>query len=291
MSVTVITDSAASLPPSASERLGIGVVPMTLVLGGLVYSDGDLTPDELVGRAAHEAVSTSSPTPGAFLKAVASATDHDEAGGQVLILTVSSAMSSTFEVAHVAAGYVDEAEVRVIDTGTAAGAQGLVVLAAAELAASGATLDDVVLRAEHVASRVRLMASLSSLDYLARSGRVPGAAAWAGRSLGMQAMFEFVTGGVRTRLPARSEQAAVDRMVGALVRSRPRDLPNAVLHAAVLEAQAAGAAERLRALVVGAQPEAEIFEAPFSSVMIAHTGPGLAGLAWWWEAPDSAFAP
>ena len=33
-------------------------------------------------------------------------------------------------------------------------------------------------------------------------------------------------------------------------------------------------------------PEAEIFEAPFSSVMIAHTGPGLVGLAWWWESTD-----
>ena len=290
MSVSVVTDSAASLPLTASERLAIGVVPMTLVLGGLVYSDGDLAPEELVARAAHESVSTSSPTAGAFLKAVASATEHEEAGGQVLILTVSSAMSSTYEVARMAAGYVDDAEVRVIDTGTAAGAQGLVVMAAAELAASGVALDEVALRAERVASRVRLMASLSDLDYLARSGRVPGAAAWAGRSLGMRAMFEFVTGGVRPRLPARGERAALERMVGAMVQSRPGARSGAVLRAAVLKAQAADSAQRLRALVVAAQPDAEIFEAPFSSVMIAHTGPGLVGLAWWWEARDSALA-
>ncbi|MGB7051554.1 MAG: DegV family protein [Acidimicrobiales bacterium] len=290
MSVAVVTDSAASLPLTAAERLGIGVVPMTLVLGGLVYADGDLSPEELISRAATESVSTSSPTPGAFLKAVASATEHEEADGQVLILTVSSAMSSTYEVAHMAAGYVDDAAVSVIDTGTAAGAQGLVVMAAAELAATGAPLDEVAKRAEEVAAQVRLVASLSSLDYLARSGRVPGAAAWAGRSLGMRAMFEFVTGGVRTRLPARSERAALDRMVSAMVQSRPRDPSGAVLHAAVLEAQAAEAAARLRALVTAAQPDGEVFEAPFSSVMIAHTGPGLVGLAWWWEARDRALA-
>jgi DegV family protein with EDD domain len=290
MSVAIVTDSAASLPPTAAERLGIGVVPMTLVLGGLVYADGDPSPEELVARAATESVSTSAPTPGAFLKAVASATEHEEAGGEVLILTVSSAMSSTYEVAHLAAGYVDDAEVWVIDTGTAAGAQGLVVMAAAELAATGAPLDEVARRAERVAAKVRLVASLSSLDYLARSGRVPGAAAWAGRSLGMRAMFEFKTGGVRPRLPARSERAALDRMVGAMVQSRPRDPSGAVLRAAVLEAQAAESAERLQELVVGAEPEAEVFEAPFSSVMIAHTGPGLVGLAWWWEARDRALA-
>jgi fatty acid-binding protein DegV len=63
-----------------------------------------------------------------------------------------------------------------------------------------------------------------------------------------------------------------------------------VLRAAVLQAQAADQAERLLTLVVGAQPDAEIFAAPFSSVMIAHTGPGLVGLAWWWEARDRASA-
>ncbi len=219
-----------------------------------------------------------------------SATEEKGAGAEVLILTVSSAMSSTYEVARTAAGYVDDADVRVIDTGTAAGAQGLVVMAAAELAVSGASLDDVAVRAQQVASRVRLMASLSDLGYLARSGRVPGAAAWAGRSLGMRAMFDFVSGGVRPRLPARSERAALDRMVGAVAQSRPRDVPDAVLHAAALQAQAAGSAQRLRALVVELEPEAEVFEAPFSSVMIAHTGPGLVGLAWWWEARGSASA-
>jgi DegV family protein with EDD domain len=290
MSVSVVTDSAASLPLSASERLGIGVVPMSLVVGGIVHADGDLTPEELVAWAAHEPVHTSAPSPGAFLKAVASATEHEEKDGQVLILTVSSAMSSTFEVARLAVGYLDDVDVRLVDTGTAAGAQGLVVMAAAELAASGASLDEVARRAEWVASRVRLMASLSNLDYLARSGRVPGAAAWAGRSLGMRAMFEFVTGGVRTRLPARTERAALERMVGAMVQSRPGGRPDPVLRAAVLEAQAPNSAQRLRGLVEAAQPGADIFEAPFSSVMIAHTGPGLVGLAWWWEARDSALA-
>ena len=79
-------------------------------------------------------------------------------------------------------------------------------------------------------------------------------------------------------------------MVSAMVQSRPRDRSDTVLHAAVLEAQAAEAAARLRALVVGAEPQAQVCEAPFSSVTIAHTGPGLVGLAWWWEARDRALA-
>jgi DegV family protein with EDD domain len=292
MNVSVVTDSAASLPAGAAERLGIVVVPMTLVLGGIVYADGDLAPSEVVARVGRESVSTSAPSPGDFLKGLAAATEGEESGGQVVALTVSSSMSASYEVAHTAASYVDDAEVRVIDTRTAAGAQGLVVMAAAELARTGASLDAVAAKARQVAGQVRLMAALSSLDHLARSGRVPGAAAWAGRSLGVRAMFEFAAGGVRPRRPARSDRGALDRMVGAMLQARPADpgLEGAVLHAAVLEAQAPESAATLRAMVIEAVPAAVIFEAPFSSVMIAHTGPGLVGLAWWWEARDGGTA-
>jgi DegV family protein with EDD domain len=290
MSVTVVTDSAASLPAGAAEDLGIVVVPMTLVLGGLVYADGDLSPEELVLRSASEPVSTSAPSPGDFLKAIAQSAEHEGAGNEVLVLTVSSSMSATYEVARTAASYVDDVEVRVVDTATAAGAQGLVVMAAAELATSGASLAEVASRAERVAGDVRLMATLRNLDHLARSGRVPQAAAWAGRTIGVQVMFEFSGGKARPRRPARTERGALDRMVGAMVRSRPGRTEGpgapAVLKGAVLQAQAKDSAATLHGLVIDAVPEAEIFEAPFSSVMIAHTGPDLVGLAWWWEELD-----
>jgi DegV family protein with EDD domain len=289
MNVAVVTDSAASLPEGAAERLGIVTVPLTLVLGGLVYADGDLDPDELMARSTHDSVSTSSPSPGEFLKAMATATEHDETKGQVLILTVSSAMSATYEAALTAAAQVDDVEVQVVDTQTAAGAQGLVVVAAAELARTGAPLQAVAQRAERAAAQVRLMASLSNLDHLARSGRVPGVAAKAGRSLGVRAMFEFVAGGAKPRLPVRSERGAFDRMLAALMQSRPAKPGGAVrLRAAVLQAQAAEQATRLKRLVTEAEPDAEVFESSFSSVMIAHTGPGLVGLAWWWEVLDGA---
>ncbi len=296
MSVSVVTDSAASMPPDDAERLGVIVVPMTLVLGGLVFSDGDLSPDEVVARAGGEPVSTSSPSAGEFLKAFATATERDDAGpAQVLVLTVSSAMSSTYEVARTAARYVDDADVDVVDTRTAAGAQGLVALAAAELAATGAPLAQVRARAEQVAREVRLVASLRDLEHLAASGRVPQAAARAGRSLGLWAMFEFRSGGVHPRRPVRSERAALERTVAVMRQSKEHHEGRAAgpghLRAAVLQAQADEPAARLRDLILERLPGSALFEAPFSSVMIAHTGPGLVGAAWCWERDGEPVLP
>jgi hypothetical protein len=59
-----------------------------------------------------------------------------------------------------------------------------------------------------------------------------------------------------------------------------------VLWAAVLEAKRPTPPSGSGPWSPPAQPEAEVFEAPFRSVMIAHTGPDLVGLAWWWEARD-----
>jgi DegV family protein with EDD domain len=282
MSVSIITDSAASLPPEAAERLGIMVVPMTVVLGGMVRRDGSVTPEEVLERAIHYRVTTSSPSAGDFMKAIAIATERVQPTAPVLVLTLSSAMSSTHQAALAAAKNVEDTEIRVIDTGTAAGAQGLVVMAAAELARSGATLDEVAARASDITRGVRLVASVQNLEHLAASGRVPQVAAFAGRFLGQWPMFEFRAGGVRARRPAQSEREALTRMVGSMLESR-RGGAEGSLHAAIMDAHAPEAAGRLRSMVTAAVPTVDLFEAPFSSVMIAHTGPGLVGLAWYWD--------
>ncbi len=273
--VAVVTDSAASLPPGARDELGIGVVPMAVVIDDHVYADPQLTPAELVRRAARVPVSTSAPSPGAYLGTLA-----ELRGRQVLVMTVARGMSASYESAITAAGYTEDGHVAVLDTETAAGGQGLVVMAAARAASAGGNLEQVTAAARHAAGRVHLLAVLDQLDFLVRSGRVPGIAARAGRSLGARAVFELSRGRVRSRRPARGIDNAITHIVESC---RADGQPTGRLHAAVLDAESPRAAEMLMAAVHSLAPDADVYAAPFSSVLVAHTGPGLAGLAWWWE--------
>jgi DegV family protein with EDD domain len=274
VSVSIVTDSAASLPADLAARHGVTVVPLSLTLGGISYRDGDLDLSELLARVA-EGVTTSAPSPGEVAKAVEECLGEDG----VVVLTIAGTMSGTFDAARVGAALV-EGTVRVIDTETAAGAEGLVVLAAAARAASGASLDEVQATAEHVRERVRLVATVDTLDHLVRSGRVPGIAGWAGRSLGLNPLFEFRRGHPKPLRPALSRPAALGRMVGALLNSR---VPGARLHLAALHAGAPELAERLLEQVRAEIEPAAEFVGSFSPVMVVHTGPGLVGLAWWWD--------
>ena len=281
MSVAIVTDSAAALPPDLVSRHGITVVPMWLTVNGESEPEGLRTLEDLVSQTL---VSTSAPTPGDFETAIKDAARiHDG----VVVLTIASTMSATHAAAGVAAQSVG-GPVRVIDTATAGGAEALVVLAAAHAAQAGRSIDEVVGRAEAVIERVRLVATIATLDHLVRSGRVPGIAGWAGRRLGINPLFEFRGGSVRRLRPALSRDAALDRIVDLVRRDRPSGA--ARLHVAGLHALAVDVADALLARVNELASPATEFVGEFGPVMVVHTGPGLAGLAWWWEGSGASEA-
>jgi len=273
--VAIVTDSAAALPPELAARCNVTVVPMWLAVGGVPVREGERPLADLV---AEPDIATSGPAPGEFEEAIRSCGGSDG----VVVLTIAATMSSTFSAAEIAARAVG-GHVRVVDTTTAAGAEGLVVLAAAEASAAGEAIDGVERAARRVMERVRLVAMVPNLDHLVRSGRVPGIAGWAGRRLGIAPLFEFGSGHARPLRPALGAGAALDRIVGTWRRSRPAG--PAKLSVAALHALAPASAERLLAAVrAEVEPEFE-FVSEFGSVMVVHTGPGLAGLAWWWSDP------
>jgi DegV family protein with EDD domain len=272
VSVAIITDSAAALPAELAARSNITVVPMWLTVQGVPEPEGARPLDELV---AQSGVTTSAPTPGEFERAIKECSSADG----VVVLTIASSMSATHQAAIVAAEAVG-GPIRVVDTRAAGGAEALVVLAATEVARQGASLDEVEARARAVIARVRLVASVGTLDHLVRSGRVPGVAGWAGRRLGINPLFEFRAGKVRRLRPALSRDAALDRIVALVHRSRA---DGGRLHVAALHALAPAAAADLLERVSALEHPTTAFIGEFGPVMVVHTGPDLAGLAWWWE--------
>jgi DegV family protein with EDD domain len=256
VTVALVTDSAAALPPELA-RFDISVVDMRIDEG--------------------PPVSTSAPPPGAFDDVIRARLD-DGADG-VLVVTLTSSLSSSYQAATVAArDYAGRA--RVVDSRTAAGGQALVVLAAAEAAARGSSLTDAVTVAENVAGRVRLLGTVPDLTHLVESGRVPAMAGWAGRRFGLHPLFELRDGQVHRMRPARSRDAAVDRLIARVRRSRE---PGADLRVVALHAQASLEADALLDRVKRELAPATALVGEFGPVMLVHTGPGILGLAWWWD--------
>ncbi len=277
--IAVVTDSAACLPEGLLQQYDIHVVPFGLMWGDEVLRDGiDITPAEFYHRlrTSEELPTTSQPSIGDFLRV------YQPLAGKVdgiVSIHIPQALSGTYSGAQAAARMLEDVPVRVVDCGTAVMAQGFVVLAAARAAAAGAGLDEVVRAAKEMVPHVHLLATLDRLDYLARSGRVPGVVAMLGSALHIVPVFTIQQGHITVVARARSKRRAVKSMLdrmAELAHGRPT-------HAAVFHADVPDEAEDLRARVTERFDCVELYVTEFTPVMGSHTGPGVIGVAFYTE--------
>ena len=239
--VAAVTDSVAQVSPQAARELAITVVPMKLVLGDREYRDGiDITPAELYRRMREEKVlpRTSSPSVGDYQRAFARLLR--DGATAVVCLTPSSRLTMAFAAASVAARTV-QAEfpgrrAEVIDTRMAACAQGFVAVQAARAAAQGASLERVVATAHAVRQRVGLVASVDSLEYLVRGGRVSLAAGLLGGLLQVKPLLTIADDGTATCIGRRRTRRALFRFMIEYVAARTDARPG--LQLAVMQADA-----------------------------------------------------
>ncbi|MDR7541541.1 MAG: DegV family protein [Armatimonadota bacterium] len=274
--VLVVTESACSLPLTLCAELGILVVPMWIVRAERSYRDGvDVTLQEVLTWLEHGPPypTSSAPSPADYLSTFEEAVRRD--AGQILVLTVARWLSAAHEHARRAADRFP-VPVEVVDTGTAAAAQGLVVREAARRLQAGWAVGEVVEWVKAAGPRARLVAVVRSLDHLHRSGRVPGIAYLLNRRAGAVPLFAIGGGRIRRAGLAANLAAAVRRMVAEVHRAGSRATR---LHLAVTEAGMPEEAQHLAGALrsEGADP-VPVF--PFTPVMAVNTGPGVLGVAY-----------
>lgn len=281
--VGIVTDSVSCIPPEVVSRLEIEIVPVELVLDGKVYRDGvDITPDEfyVLLEGVKRLPTTSAVSPGSYLQAYRRVA---EKGKDILCITVTSRLSAMYDSAKTAADMAREVlpdrRIEVLDSGTATTGEGFMVMEAARAAAAGQTMEEVKAAARRIQPRVRVYAMLDTLNYLARGGRVPKAAAWATSLLQVKPILEVKDGEVHLFERVRTRQRAEEHMLDAVARQRG----NGPLHAAVMHAHAPREAEELRRALASRFQPVELYVTQFTPVMGVHTGPGVLGLAFYWE--------
>lgn len=279
--VSIVVDSAASLSPEMAKRPRLHVVPMGLSFGATTYLDGsDLSPTDFYRMLKESPVlpTTSAPSPASFLDAFRQAAGESRS---VLCLTVASRFSASFDSAEAAAREAKEAlpdlEVSVLESQSAAGGEGLIALEAWRAATLDAGLNEVRQIAQKLIVQVRLLAFVDTLYYLWKGGRVPRIAHQGASLLRIKPLFELAQGQVRTVARPRTHRRAVRRLI-EMMRQRVGPAP---IHATVMHADAAEAAEDLRQQVEAEFPCQELFISEFTPVMGAHIGPGLLGIAFW----------
>ncbi len=272
--IALVTDSASQIPPALAERFGVRVVPIPVSIDGDEFREGvDLTPEDFWARCSEGVVpdvSTSQPSPGE-IRAVYD--DLVAAGAtEIVSVHVGAEVSGTVNSAGLAAELVD-AEVHVVDSGTASFGVSCCVWEAGAALEAGASAMEAAARAAKLAPHVGTSFILQALDFARQGGRL-------GAHLPDDADGVMVLAGLGTDLNVIGTGRSVDELCDQMVA--PFLAGGVSIRAGVCLADPStlpfteGIEERLGAsdLVV------DMVRYRVGPSIAAHTGPGTAGGFW-----------
>ena len=268
----IVTDSTADLPRDLLDEHSITAVPLTVTIGARSFLDGvEITPDDFYSMAAAspDFPTTSQPSPALFAEAYERLLrDHDE----VLSIHISSRLSGTLASAEQAVAMVASDRVKVVDSELVSMPLGLLVLAAASLAASGAGVAEVISRCEPVRRAATAYFTVASLESLRRGGRIGRASAMIGSVLQVKPVLRLDGGQVTPVERVRTYDRAVARVL-ELTRLAGG---GGQICAIVGHASQPDVAERL---VRELEPVADtLLVQPLGPVVGAHAGAGTVGI-------------
>lgn len=273
MDARIVTDSTCDLPALTVNTHNILVIPLLVTQGDQTHLDGvDLSREEFYAKLpeCRTAPSTAAPGPEVFRRAYEKLAD--EGAKSILSIHISEKLSSTINSAHLAAEHFKRIPVTVLDSGQLSLGLGFIVEKAARMAKLGHCVEDILSSLQKTMKHTYVFASLKTLEYLRRSGRMHFALARLGEILQIKPLLH-INQGNPTAYRARTQTRATERLLEWLQEYAPYERL-AIVHAGVQE-QAEAMRERIKEYL----PDGDIPIVQITPVLGAHLGIGALGFA------------
>lgn len=279
MRYQIITDSACDLNAAMQTQLNVTVVPLVVNFRGEARQDSveDRDVSELYdGMRAGEVPTTSAINPDGWEKAMEAVLAADE---DVLVMTFSSGLSTTYQSAMIAANDLKEKypqrQIRVVDTGCAALGSGLMVWYACKKRDEGLTLEELTAWVENNKLHLCHWFTVDDLVYLKRGGRVSAASAVLGAMLNIKPVLHVDNDGhLISMSKVRGRKASIEALAKQFDALRG-DYKNEMIF--ISQADCMGDAEKLKAMLLQ-RGFANVVISNLGAVIGAHAGPGTLAL-------------
>lgn len=207
MSIKVVIDSASDISKEEAKNLGIEVLPLPVTFGNEVYYDGeDLFPNEFFKKLMNskELPKTSQITPYRFEEKIKEVVNE---GNEVIIITISSKLSNTYNSAALACQNF-EGKAYAVDSLSATIGERLLCMHALKLIKEGKNIKDIVDELNSIKEKITIFALVDTLEYLKKGGRISSATAFAGELLSIKPIISVIDGEVKMIATARGNKKA-----------------------------------------------------------------------------------
>ncbi len=227
MAIRIVTDSTADLSKEDAALNQIEVVPLKLMFQEETYLDGiSLTNDEFYKMLdeCSNLPTTSQPTPNDYIEVFEKA---KEANDDLICITLSSALSGTYQSAMLAKGIVDYDRIFIVDSLQAATSLQLLVLIARQRVNENKKTEEIVAEINELKHKVTLKAILFTLDNLVKGGRLSKTAGFAGSLLSIRPIITVLDGKIEVVTKARGKKASMEALYNEMMKDGEidHDLP------------------------------------------------------------------
>ena len=274
--IALLVDSGTDVPQDVIDTYGIYMVPLQIIYKNRTYTDKiDITPEEVYQRFSEEIPSTSLPDGQTIKKTI----DQIKADGfeKVLIVTISSGLSGTYNVMRLLGEAESEIDVYVLDTKSIGIGAGLQAIRAAELIAADTAWQPFIAQLEKEIKQNKVLFNVATLEYLQKGGRIGLVSSLIGTALKLNpTIFCNEDGVYYTVAKSRGRKRSIDKLVEIVEEfvGNHQDF-----RLAVAQGDAMPEALELKAKLEAKFPNAkEILFGTISPALVVHTGPGLLGM-------------
>lgn len=273
MNIRIVTDSTCDLPADVTSKYNITVIPLHINVGEKTYLDGvDISRTEFYEKLPRFEPSPKTAAPGIEVFTQTYQRLMDEGAQTILSIHISETLSATVNSARTAAQEFTGIPVTVLDSSQLSMGTGFLVEKAAQLAQAGSTMDELLSTLQEVMKRTYVFASLKTLEYLRRSGRMNFAIATFGEILQIKPLLHMNMGKASAHR-TRTQKRATDRLFAWLKEYAPYE-KLAILHAGV-QAEADALYEQARHFF----PNDSVSIVQITPALGAHLGVGALGFA------------
>jgi DegV family protein with EDD domain len=271
MTVRIVTDSNCDLPREIVEKLGITVIPLFLNIDGQSFLDGvDITREEFYTRLPFLKAfpTTSAPGIDVFIKSYRKLLK--EGASHIISIHIASSLSNVSNIARLAKESDSTLPVSIFDSGQLTLGTGVQVKAAATAAAEGLKEENILGLLENLSKRVYTLASLDTLEFLRKSGRMNHMAYKLTSMLDIKPIIKMHMGVSNIQM-VRTKNRSILHMMDIIKNLGPLE------QLAVVHTHAPDQAMELREKANDLFPEPNPIFGEVTPVIGAHIGPGAVG--------------
>nr|WP_145403036.1 DegV family protein [Paenibacillus xylanexedens] len=221
--IKIFADSTSDLTPQWVQQYDIGIIPLYVVFGEQSLKDGaEIKPEQLYERVNRDGAlpKTAAPSPADFMAAFQ---PYIEQGDDILYISLSSELSSTYQNALIASSEFPEARISVIDSLNLSSGIGLMVMKAAHAAEQGQNLAQITELIEAMKPTVRTEFVIDTLEYLYKGGRCSGMQNLIGSLLKIRPVIRVTDGKMTPAYKVRGKrEKALEQMLQNTLSDKER---------------------------------------------------------------------